>query len=70
MKKDSPFRIMEHSNIRTFFLPKILFRQNCIFKILKKKKKFDSIYVDEDDFQEKLDGLKKFHNADVMLMGG
>lgn len=70
LKKKTPFKIKEHSNVNIFLLPDMLFRENCIFRILKRKKKFDSIYVDEDEFREKLNTLKKLHNADVMLMGG
>ena len=70
LKDKSPFQVKEHSNIRLFYLPTILFEKNCIFRILKRRKKFDSIYVDEDSFREQLNQLKKYHNADVMLMGG
>jgi len=70
LKENSPFEIMEHSNVRKFSLPTPLFKQNCIFRILKRKKKFDSIYVDENELKENLNKLKKFHNADIMLMGG
>ena len=70
MKRSNLFWIKEHSNVRVFYLPKMLFKQNCVFRILKRKKRFDSIYVDEDGFRRRLNRLKRFHNADVTLMGG
>ena len=70
LKGRAGFEIEEHSNVRVFSLPEFLFSENCIFRILKRKKKFDAIYVDDAAMQERLAKLKKYHNADVMMMGG
>ncbi len=70
LREDVRFEMKEHSNIRIFSLPEFLFRANCIYRILVRKKKFDSIYLDEGDFSDKIRKLEMFHNADVMLMGG
>lgn len=70
LKQDAPFTIKEHSNIRIFNLPAVLFGQNCMLRVMKRRKKFDSIYVDEEGILENLESKKKYHNADVMLMGG
>ena len=70
LKGSEPFEMREHSNVRIFYLPIFLFNENCIFRILKRKKKFDSIYIDEPKFLGKVSSLKNFHSADAMLIGG
>ncbi len=62
--------IGEHSNVKMSLLPSFLFKLNCIVRILKKKKKFDTIFVDDPDLIEKIKSLKRFHKAETMLMGG
>jgi len=70
LKEKSKFQMREHSNVKIFYLPQLFFRQNCAYRILKRKKKFNSIYVDEERFLKNLNRLKRFHTSNIMLMGG
>ena len=60
----------EHSNMKLFTLPEFLFELNCITRILTKKKRFDSIFVDDPRLIERIKKLERFHKADTTLMGG
>lgn len=57
--------IPEHSNIIKVKLSAERFRLNALFGILKKKKKFDYIYVGDEKLGKYLEGLKFIHNAEV-----
>ncbi|NQT06831.1 MAG: glycosyltransferase family 2 protein [Candidatus Omnitrophica bacterium] len=70
-KKDEDMpQIAEHSNIKLIYLPKILFDFNCLVRIIKKKKRFDSIFVDDTKLIGKIEKYNNFHKAETMLMGG
>lgn len=60
----------EHSNIKLVNLPGILFEWNCLFRILKKKKKFDSIYSDNTDLIDKIKKYGDINKTEAVLMGG
>jgi len=70
--KDRAFlrMIQEHSNIKTVFITEHFFDAKCIVRILKKKKRFDTIYADDIKLVEKIKRYKRFHQAETMLMGG
>ncbi|MFA4982534.1 MAG: glycosyltransferase family 2 protein [Candidatus Omnitrophota bacterium] len=55
----------EHSNIKTVELPGKHFYLNTLFNILKKKKKFDEIFVSEEKFGKVLERLTFIHCARV-----
>lgn len=58
--------IGKHSNIYVYNLPKMLFNLVGLWRILKRKKKFDKIYVDDEGYAKRLDNLKFFHKAEVI----
>ena len=60
----------EHSNIRLISMPPMLFEWNCLVRILKKKKRFDSIYADDPDLARRIKRFNELHKADTILMGG
>jgi len=62
-------RIKEHSNVKAVGLPDKLFGWNCIYRILKKKKRFHSIYSDDTEILRAIDRLKIFHGAKTQLIG-
>lgn len=62
--------IMEHSNMKTVYLSNILFEWNCLLRILKKKKRFDSIFADDPALIKRIKKYNRFHKAETMLMGG
>ena len=55
-----------HSNIYVYNLPRVLFNLISFWRILKRKKKFDKIYVDDENYARRLDNLKPFHKAEVI----
>jgi hypothetical protein len=57
--------IPDHSNIIAVELPPKNFYVNAAFRILKKKKRFDEIYVGEEAFGKVLDAAKFIHKAKV-----
>jgi len=59
-----------HSNIKIVHLPPIFFEWNCLIRILKKKKRFDSIFVDDSYLKNRIKRFDKFHKAETILMGG
>jgi len=58
--------IQKHSNIYTYCLPNHFFGLVSLWRILKRKKKFDKIYVDDQDYRETLNKFKSFHKAEVI----
>lgn len=62
--------IQEHSNMRVEYMPGMFFEASCLFKILKKKKHFDSIFVDDKALVHKIKRYEKFHKAETTLIGG
>ncbi|MBL7068760.1 MAG: glycosyltransferase [Candidatus Omnitrophica bacterium] len=60
----------EHSNMKLFYLSPLFFELNCITRILKKKKPFDSVYVDDPGLIRKIKRFDKSHKHETILMGG
>lgn len=69
-KSDMLPDIPEHSNMKLVYLPAIFFEWNCIVRILKKKKPFDSIYADDPELIERIKRHNRFHKAETIVMGG
>lgn len=59
-------KINEHRNIYIYSLPSQLFSLFSFWRILKRKKKFDKIYVDDKDYGKRLNNFKLFHKAEVI----
>ncbi len=59
-------RINGHSNVYVYSLPGPFFGLVSIWRILKRKKKFDKIYVDDEDYAKGLNNFKLFHKAEVI----
>jgi len=66
LKKKDKKKIKKHSNIYTYSLPEHFFNLVSLWKILKRKKKFDRIYVDSENDKRRLNDLKNFHKAEVI----
>jgi GT2 family glycosyltransferase len=62
--------VREHSNIRFISVPEAFFGWNCLVRILKKKKRFDSIYADDPRLAQRIKSYGRFHGAETKLMGG
>jgi len=58
--------IERHSNIYIYNLPENLFNLVSLWRVLKRKKKFDKIYVDDENYGKNLEGLRSFHKAEVV----
>lgn len=63
-------RMREHSNVKLMHISPIFFEWNCIARILKKKKRFDSIYADDQALISGIRRFEKLHKAESTLMGG
>jgi GT2 family glycosyltransferase len=63
-------RMREHSNVKAIGLPDKLFGWNCLYRILKKKKRFHSIYSDDPGILRNIDRLRILHGAKTQLIGG
>jgi len=69
LKRSAPdIALSDHSYIRKFLLFDLLFGLNVIFRVLKRKKKFSRIIVDEARLQKRLERLGNFHKAKVQLI--
>jgi len=55
-----------HSNIYAYSLSEAFFNLISFWRILKRKKKFDKIYVDDEGYAKRLNNLKCFHRAEVI----
>lgn len=55
-----------HSNIYVYSLPVAFFDAVSLWKILKRKKKFDKIYVDDENYGKRLKGFGFFHKVEVI----
>lgn len=55
-----------HSNIYIYRLPSHFFNLVSLWKILKRKKRFDKIYVDDENYAKRLNKFKNFHKAEVI----
>ncbi|MFH1753516.1 MAG: glycosyltransferase family 2 protein [Candidatus Omnitrophota bacterium] len=60
----------EHSNIKLVRVPRAFFDWNCVVRILKKKKRFDSIYSDDPALVNRIKRYGGIHKAETALMGG
>ena len=56
----------KHSNIYIYNLGKRFFNLASFWRILKRKKKFDKIYVDDETYGKRLNNFKIFHKAEVV----
>ena len=55
-----------HSNVYVYNLPRPFFSLISIWRILKRKKKFDKICVDDKDYAKRLNNFKLLHKAEVI----
>ncbi|UCB57147.1 MAG: glycosyltransferase family 2 protein, partial [Candidatus Omnitrophota bacterium] len=53
-------------NVFVYILPENFFKVVSIWRIVKRKKKFDRIYVDDENYGKRLNSFKKFHRAEVI----
>ena len=58
-----------HAYIKVFTLPEMFFGLNCVFRALKKKKRFNTIYSDSTVIARRLIRLKALHRAEVVCEG-
>ncbi len=65
LRKGVGAKLPRHAYIKLFQLHNLLFQLNCIFRILKRKKRFDVIYSDSPSLSRKLEFLKDLHKAEV-----
>ena len=66
LKDGNRQKINHHSNIYVYSLPKFFLNPVIFWRILKRKKKFDKIFVDDASYGKKLNCLKCFHRAEVI----
>ncbi|MDP3788806.1 MAG: glycosyltransferase family 2 protein [Candidatus Omnitrophota bacterium] len=65
-QKGSRVVLPDHAYIKLFYLDRPFFEANCIFRILRRKKRFDTIYSDSPSLVKKLNTLKGLHGAEVV----
>lgn len=70
MRKGANINLPAHAYIKLFYLDRPFFAANCVFRILKRKKKFDTIYSDSLPFAGTLRALKNLHGAEVVYSEG
>ena len=61
-------KIRHHSNIYVYSLPRLFFNLVSLWKILKRQKKFDKIFVDDESYKNRLNNFKPFHKAEVIYV--
>lgn len=66
LKEQDKQKFKGHSNIYIYNLPKTLFNWVSFWRILKRKKKFDKIYVDDESYGKRLNSFKCFHKTEVI----
>lgn len=66
LKDKDKLNIDHHSNIYIYKLPGFFFSLASLWRILKRKKKFDKIYVDDEVYRKRLNNLKSLHKAEVI----
>ncbi|MBN3039013.1 MAG: glycosyltransferase family 2 protein [Candidatus Omnitrophica bacterium] len=69
LKEKEIWNVNHHSNIYVFSLPKAFFNPVSIWRIIKRKKKFNKIYVDDQGYGQRLEKFKPFHKAEVIYAG-
>lgn len=57
-----------HSNIHVYLLPGKFFNVVSFWRIIKRKKKFNKIYVDDENYGKRLNVFKTFHKAEVIYV--
>ena len=58
--------IKKHSNIYVYNIPERFFEVASLWRIVKRKKRFDRINVDDENYSEKLKKLSILHKAEVV----
>ena len=66
LKDLNSYALNHHSNIYVYRVPENFFNLVSLWRIVKKKKKFDKIFVDNISYKKKLSKLKPFHKAEVL----
>jgi len=67
--KEKP-EMPEHSNMKLLCLSPLFFDLNCIVRILKKKKPFDSVYIDDPGLINRIKRFDRSNKQETILMGG
>ncbi len=57
-----------HSNIGIYSLPRFFSNLVIFWRLVKRKKKFEKVYVDDANYARTLNYLKPFHKAEVVLI--
>ena len=66
LKERSRDGIKKHSNIYVYNIPERFFDVVSLWRIVKRKKRFDRINVDDENYSEKLKKLSFLHKAEVV----
>lgn len=69
LKDKNDYRLRHHSNVYVFALPRGLFNIISLWRIIKRKKRFDTIYIDDRKMEKRLKLLKPIHRAEVIYAG-
>lgn len=64
-----PFHLKDHAYLKPVRLPQIFFPLFAVVQVLKKKKKFDEIYFNDERLYRIFAALMFLHNARLNLMG-
>lgn len=65
LRKGQTVKLPRHAYIKMFHMDRLFFQLNCIFRVLKRKKRFDIIYSDSPSLSRKLELLRSIHKAEV-----
>lgn len=68
LKAQDRQKINNYLNASVYILPGPFFNWVSLWRILKRKKKFDKIYVDDEEYKKRLNYLKPFHKAKVIYV--
>ncbi|GAH50513.1 unnamed protein product [marine sediment metagenome] len=68
LKGQDKQKFNKYLNTSVYNLPKRFFNLVSFWRILKRKKKFDRIYVDNEDYRKRLNNFKVFHKAEVIYL--
>jgi len=70
LKKSSPrIDLYDHAYIKVLYFGDIFFALIAIIKVLIKKKKFSKIIADSENISTMMNFLKRYHKAEVQLLG-
>jgi len=67
-KGESMNKLNTHSNIYIYVLPEFCFNILSFWRVLKRKKKFNKVYVDDEHYGRALNKFKLFHKAEVTVL--